>query len=81
MRRLIMMMTTGVMLSATVVWAAEEPPKTTATADTSVALKTCEQRVTVLEQTLNGLAQGMQKELEIAGLRLKAHLPSTEGSK
>ena len=80
MRRLMMTMTTGVMLSATVVWAAEAP-KTAATADTSAALKTCEQRVTILEQTLNGLAQGMQKELEIAGLRLKAHLPSTEGSK
>ena len=80
MRRLMMMMTTGAMLSATVVWAAEVP-KTATTADTSATLKTCEQRVTVLEQTLNGLAQGMQKELEIAGLRLKANLPPTEVSR
>lgn len=80
MRRLMMMMTTGVMLSATAVWA-EEAPKTVATANTSAALKTCEQRATVLDQTLNGLAQGMQREMEVAGLRLKANLPPAEVSK
>ena len=60
---------------------ATETPKPETKADTSAALKTCEQRVTVLEQTLNGLAQGIQKELEITGLRLKAHLPPVEASR
>ena len=80
MRRLMMMMTVGVILSATAAWAAEAP-KTETKVDTSAALKTCEQRVTVLEQTINGLAQGMQKEMEVAGLRLKAHLPPVEASR
>ena len=80
MRRLMMMMTVGVMLSATATWA-EEAPKKETKADTSAVLKTCEQRVMVLEQTLNGLAQGMQREMEVAGLRLKANLPPPEASR